>query len=104
MAAKGYVLGIRTKISYQANTIRRNSWMTELDTEEQERKVNGSDSVIAEKARSVEILPDHVGEDVRNVLAEMGAEEQADSIDEEEVATVMEIAEMIERGRKVTSS
>ena len=43
-------------------------------------------------------MPDHVGEDVRNVLLEMGAEEQADSLDEEEV--VMEIAELIERGRK----
>ena len=30
----------------------------------------------------------------------MGAEEQADSLDEEEVVYVMEIAEMIERGRK----
>ena len=37
---------------------------------------------------------------MRNVLPEMGAEEQADSLDEEEVATVMEIAEVIERGRK----
>ena len=33
-------------------------------------------------------------------LLEMGAEEQADSLDEEEVAIVMEIAEVIERGRK----
>ena len=30
----------------------------------------------------------------------MGAEEQADSLDEEEVAIVMEIAKVIERGRK----
>ena len=30
----------------------------------------------------------------------MEAEEQADSLDEEEVAIVMEIAELIERGRK----
>ena len=30
----------------------------------------------------------------------MGAEEQADSLDEEEVVIVMEIAEVIERGRK----
>ena len=30
----------------------------------------------------------------------MGAEEQVDSLDEEEVAIVMEIAEVIERGRK----
>ena len=44
-------------------------------------------------------MPDHEGEDVRNVLPEMGAEEQADSLDEEEVAIVMEIAEVIERGR-----
>ena len=66
--------------------------MTELEIEELERKVTGSNSVIVEEARSVEALPDHVGEDVRNVLPEMGAEELADSLDEEEVAIVMEIA------------
>ena len=79
----------------QANTIRRNSWMTELETE-----LTGSDSVIAAEARSSEALPDQVGEDRRNVLPEMGAEEQADSLDEEEVAIVMEIAEVIEKGSK----
>ena len=77
----------------QANTICRNSWMAELELE---RKVTGSDSVIVKEARSVEALPDHVGEDVRNVLLEMGAEEQADSLDEQEVAIVTEIAEVIE--------
>ena len=70
--------------------------MTELEIQELERKVTGSDSVIAAEATSVEALPDQVGEDVRNVLPEMGAEEQADSLDEEEVAIVMEIAEVIE--------
>ena len=60
----------------QANTIRRNSWMTELEIEELERKVTGSDSVIVEEARSDEALPDQVGENVGNVLLEMGAEEQ----------------------------
>ena len=74
--------------------------MTELEIEELDRKLTGSDSVIVEEARNVEALPDHVGEDVRNVLPEMGAEEQTDSLDEEEVAIVMEIAEVIERGRK----
>ena len=74
--------------------------MTELEIEELERKVTGSDSVTVEEARSVEAFPDHVGEDLRNVLSEMGAEEQADSLDEEEVAIVMEIAEVIERDRK----
>ena len=80
-----------------ANTICRNSWMSELEIEELEMKVTGSDSVMAAEARSVEALPYQVGEDMRNVLPEMGAEEQADSLDEEEVATVMEIAEVIER-------
>ena len=84
----------------QANTIRRNSWMNELEIEQLERKVTGSDSVIVAEARSAEVLPDQVGEDMRNVLPEMGAEEQADSLDEEEVAIFMEIAEVIERGRK----
>ena len=69
----------------QANTIRRNSWMTELEIEELERKVTGSDSVIAAEARSSEALPDHVGEDRRNVLPKMGAEEQADSLDEKKL-------------------
>ena len=48
----------------QANTIRRNSWMTELEIEELERKITGSDSVIVEETRSVEALLDHVREDV----------------------------------------
>ena len=57
----------------QANTICRNSWMTELEIEELERKVTKSDSVIVEEARSVEALHDHVGEDVRNVFAGNGS-------------------------------
>ena len=84
----------------QANTIRRNSCMTELEIEELERKVTVSDSIIVEKARCVEALPDHIREYVRNVLPEMEAEEQADSLDEDEVAIVMEIVEVIEMGRK----
>ena len=92
---KGMFWVSQQRLVDQANTICRNSWMTELEIEELERKVTGSDSVIVEEARSVEALPDHVGEDVRNVLPEMGAEEQADSLDEEEIAIVMEIAEVI---------
>ena len=45
-------------------------------------------------------MPDHVGEDARNFLLEMGAKEQADSLGEEEVPIVMEIAKVIERVRK----
>ena len=80
--------------------------MTELEIEELEKNVTGSDSVIAE-ARSVEALSDQVGKDRRNVLLEIGAEEQADSLDEEQVAIVMEIAEVIGVGKiigVVTSS
>ena len=88
------------KLVDQTNTVPRNSWMTELEIEELERKVTGSDSFVVEEARSVEALPDDVGEDVRNVLQKMGAEDQAYSLDEEEVAIVMEIAQVIERGRK----
>ena len=44
--------------------------MTELEIEESERMVTGSDSVIVVEARSVEAFPDHLGEDMRNVLPE----------------------------------
>ena len=37
----------------QANTNHRDSWMTELEIEELEKKVTGSDNVIVEEARSV---------------------------------------------------
>ena len=84
----------------QTNPIPRNSWVTELEIEELETKVTVSDSVIVAEARSVEALPDQVGEDRKNVLPEMGAEEQADSLDEEQVAIVTEIAEVIEMGRE----
>ena len=84
----------------QANTVCKNSCLTELEIEDLEKKVTRKDSAIVEEARSVEALPDHVGEDVRNVLPKMGTEEQADSLDGEEVAIVIEIAEVIERGRK----
>ena len=45
-------------------------------------------------------MPDQAGEDVRNVLLEMGTEEQADGLDEEDLAIVKEIAEVIEKGWK----
>ena len=88
------------KLFGQANTICMISWMTELEIVELERKVTGSDIVIVAEARSVQALRDQVQEDMRNVLPEMGTEEQADSLGEEEVAIVMEIAEVIKRVRK----
>ena len=55
---------------------------------------------MAAEAKSSEALPDQVGGDRSNVLLEIRAEDQADSLDVEEVAIVMEIAEVIEKGRK----
>ena len=55
----------------QTNTIRKNSWMTELETEQLERKVTGNDSLIVEEARSLEAMLDDEGEDVRDVLLQM---------------------------------
>ena len=98
MAAKGMFWVSEQTLVDQANTIRRNSWMIELEIEELERKVPGSNIVKVEEARSVAALPDHVGEDVRIFLPEMGAEEQANSLDEEEVVIVMDIAEVVKRG------
>ena len=57
----------------QENATCRNSWMTKLEIEELNRKVTGSDSVTVEEAKSVEALPDQVGEDRRNVLPQMEA-------------------------------
>ena len=56
--------------------------------------------IMVQETRSVKALPDHVGEDMRNVWPEMGVEKQADSLDEELVPIVMETAEMIKRSRK----
>ena len=88
---KGMFWVSEKRLVHQANTIRRNSWMTELEIEEVEMKVTGSDSIIAAEARKVEALPDQVGEDRRNVFPVMGAEEQA-NLQDEEVAIVMETA------------
>ena len=85
----------------QENATRRNTWMTELEIEKLHRKVTGSDSVVVEEARSVEALPGHVGEDLRNFLPEMGAEEQVGSLDEEKVAIVMELLSYISSRRFV---
>ena len=62
--------------------------MTDLEIEELERKATGSNSDIVEEVRSVDALPGHVGRREKCFVGN----EQADSLDEEEVATVMEVA------------
>ena len=55
---KGMFWLSKQRLVDQANTIRRNSCMTELEIEELGKKVTGSDSVIVEEVRSVEALPE----------------------------------------------
>ena len=47
--------------------------------------------MIVEEVRSVKALTDHEGEEVRNFLPEIGVEDQADSLDEEEVPLVWKL-------------
>ena len=65
---KGIFWVSEQRLVEQANAIRRNSRMTELEMEELERKVTVNDSVIVEQARNVEALSDHVEEEVRNIF------------------------------------
>ena len=58
MAAKGMFWVSERRLVDRPNTIRRNSRVNELEMEELERKVTGSDSVIVEEVRSVEALPE----------------------------------------------
>jgi len=85
----------------QANTIRRNSWMTELEIEELERNIVGNDSISVEEGGVVDnAIEEDIGEGVQEVLTELVAEEVTDSLDEEEVAIIEEIAEVLEGGKK----
>ena len=115
-----YVLGIRTKNSWsgkyysqeqlddcvrdrrivgQANTIRKNSWMTALETEELERNLAENDSYKKEE-RSADDTGSNLREEVRDVLTPLEAEEEIVNPEEEEVAIIEEIAEVLERRQK----
>ena len=48
---KGMFWVSQQRLLDQANNICRNSWMTELEREERERKVTGSNDVIVEKIK-----------------------------------------------------
>ena len=85
------------KLVDSENNIRRNRRMTVLEIEELEKKVTGSDSVIVEEGRSFAWSGRRRRE---KSLEEMAAEEQTDSLDKDQVAIVIEIAVVRERGRK----
>ena len=56
MAAKVMLWVSEQRLDDQANTIHRNSWVTEFEIEKLEKKITGSDCVIVEEARSIESL------------------------------------------------
>ena len=80
----------------QANTFRRNSWMIELEIEELERNLAENDSY-KEEERSATDTGSNLGEEVRDILTALEADEQIDNLEEKEVAITEEIAEVLER-------
>ena len=80
----------------QTNTIRRNSWMTELEIKELERNLAENDSY-KEKERSDDDTDSNLGEEVRDIMTALEADEEIGNLEEEEVAITEEKAEVLER-------
>ena len=83
----------------QVNTIFRNSWMTELRIEELERNLAENDSY-KEKERSDDDTGSNLGEEVTDIVTALEADEEIGNLEEEEVAIIEEIAEVLERRKK----
>ena len=83
----------------QENTIRRNNWMTDLEIEELERNLAKNDSYKGEE-RSTDDRGSNLGEEVRDILTALEADEEISNLEEEEVAIIEEIAEVLERRQK----
>ena len=73
----------------QANTICRNCWMTELQIEEQEKNLTENDSY-KEEERRVDDTGNNLGEEVRDILTALEADEEIGNLEEEEVAIIEE--------------
>ena len=83
----------------QANTIRRNSWMTELEIEELERNLAENDSY-KEEERGADDTGSNLGEEARDILTSLEADEQIGNLEEEEFAISEKIVEVLERRQK----
>ena len=83
----------------QANNIRRNTWMTELEMKELRRILveNGS---CKEEERKADDTGNNLEEEVRNILTALEADEEIGNLVEKEVATIKEIAEALEQRQK----
>ena len=73
--------------------------MTELQIEELERNLAENDSYKEEK-RSANDAVSNFGEKVRDILTALEADEEIDNFEEEEVAIIEEIAEVLEKRQK----
>ena len=83
----------------QTNTIHSNSWMTELEIKELERKLSENYSY-REIERSADDTDSNLGKEVRDIVTAFGAEEEICNLEEEEVAIIKETAELLERRQK----
>ena len=66
----------------QTNTIRRNSWMTDLEVEELERNLPENDSY-KEKERSDDDTGSDLGKEVRNIVTALEEDEEISNLEEE---------------------
>ena len=96
---KGMLWVSEQRLVDQANTICRNSWMTELEIQELKRNLSENDSY-KEEERSADDTGSNLREEVRNILTALEADEEIGNPEEEEVAIIEEIAELLERRQK----
>ena len=87
------------RIIDQANTIHRNSWITELEIEELDRNLAENDSY-KEEERSADDTGSNLGEKMRYDFTALEADEEIGNLEEEEFAIIKEIAEVLQ----ITSS
>ena len=84
---KGILWVSEQRLVDQANTIRRNSWMTELKIEELERNLAENDNY-KEEERSADDAGSNLREEVRDILTALEADEKIGNLEEEEVAII----------------
>ena len=97
---KGMLWVSEQRLVDQANTIRRNSWMTGLEIEELERNLADKDNY-KEEERSADDTDNNLGEEVTDILKALEADQEMGNLEEEEVAIIAEIAEVLERRQNV---
>ena len=96
---KGMFWVSEQRLDDQANTILRNSWMTELEIEKLDRNLAENDSY-KEKERSDDDTGSNLGEEVRDIVTALEADEEIGNLEEEEAAIIEKIAEVLERRQK----